>query len=91
MSLAAQTLPGVALALVAGGAGGWLFFASLRRTVDLWLSGGAATRALALHLGRFVVLGAVLAGAALAGALPLLAATAGVLLARALVLRRARS
>ena len=89
MSVTPEALTAVALALAAGVAAGWFFFATLRRTVELWLAGGSAPRALALQLGRFAVLGAVLAATAVAGTWPLLAAAAGVLLARAAVLRRA--
>ena len=90
MSASAQTLLSCALAAAGGFAGGWLFFATLRRTVDLWLRGGSAGTALALHLGRFVVLAALLSAAAMAGVWPLLSATLGLLLARHALLSRAR-
>ena len=76
------------LALTAGLAGGWAFFASLRRGVERWLAGGAGATLLLLQALRLLLMAALLAVAALAGAVPLLAATLGVLLARQLVLRR---
>ncbi len=42
-------------------------------------------------IGRFALLGGMLYLASLAGALPLLAVAGGILLARALVLRRVRA
>ncbi|NDW00133.1 ATP synthase subunit I [Salipiger sp. PrR002] len=79
-----------ALALCLGFALGWAHFASLRRVTDLYLESGPAWRALALQLGRLAVLAGVLVGLALLGALPLLAGTLGLLLARQMVLRRSR-
>ena len=48
------------------------------------------TTAIALGLGRFILLGGLLALAALEGALPLLAMALGVLIARPMVMRRVR-
>lgn len=52
------------------------------------LAGGRAGRALLLTTGRLVLLGGALALAVRAGALPLLAMTLGILVARAAVMRR---
>ncbi|MCA0942029.1 ATP synthase subunit I [Salipiger pacificus] len=79
-----------ALALCLGFALGWAHFASLRRVTGLYLDGGPPWRALALQLGRLGLLAAGLLGLALLGTLPLLAGTLGLLLARQVVLRRAR-
>ncbi len=82
--------PLAVLALCLGFALGLLHFASLRRVTGLYLDGGPPWRALALQLGRLALLAAGLVGLALLGALPLLAGTLGLLLARQLVLRRVR-
>lgn len=70
-----------------GGVLGVAHLRGLRITADLLVRGERPLLALALTLGRFVLLGAGLYVAALAGALALLAAFAGVLCAKALVLR----
>ncbi len=79
-----------ALALVLGFGVGVVHFASLRRVTALYLEGGPLARTIALQLGRLVLLGGLLVGLAMAGALPLLAGALGVLLARQAVLRRVR-
>lgn len=73
----------LALGLLAGG----LFFALLRWNVGLYARGGALWRALALGLGRLLVLGVILTGVARYGAVPLLATALGVLIARPVVTR----
>ncbi|SDH70107.1 ATP synthase subunit I [Alloyangia pacifica] len=82
--------PLAVLALCFGFALGLLHFASLRRVTGLYIDGGPPWRALALQLGRLALLAGVLVGLALLGALPLLAGTLGLLLARQLVLRQVR-
>ncbi len=85
---------GPALQAILGLGGGLLLglahFASLGWTTRCCLT-GRALRALALQLGRFALLAGVLVLLAGLGAPALLAALPGLLLARALVLRRARS
>ncbi|MBE9636336.1 ATP synthase subunit I [Salipiger mangrovisoli] len=78
------------LALCLGFALGLLHFASLRRVTSLFLGGNPAWRALGLQLARLTLLTAALAGLARLGALPLLAGTLGLLLARQAVLRHSR-
>ena len=82
------------LALQAGaglGAGalvGVFHFLTLRWSVGLLAAGRAPLAAMALQLSRFAVLAAALAGLAMRfGAVPLLAATAGILVARAAAIR----
>ena len=78
-----------AIALIAGTLVGGVFFVSLARSVRWWLDPGVArARVLALTGLRFALLLALLVVSAKAGALPLLAATLGVLAARALVMWR---
>ncbi|MBN2907387.1 MAG: hypothetical protein JXJ18_11815 [Rhodobacteraceae bacterium] len=75
----------------AGGLGlGFAYFSALRATADLIVTGGRPILGLALTLGRLAFLGAGFYLAVLAGGLALLAALAGVLCAKALMLRRAR-
>ena len=77
----------IAFCLAAGIAIGALHFLSLRWSVRLFIEGRAA-RSLAIQGLRLAVLGGALAAVAVwFGALPLLAATAGLLLARTAVLR----
>lgn len=94
--LAFAHLPAWAMALIlilhlAVGFGlGLLYFRGVWWNARLFASGGRMTTAVALGLGRFILLGGLLALAALEGALPLLAMTLGVLIARPLVMRRVR-
>lgn len=78
------------LGLVSGALLGYAHFISLRRVTALYLQGGATLRALALQLARLAVLAALLTGLALLGAVPLSGGAVGIMLARLLVLRRAR-
>lgn len=78
------------LHLAAGFALGLLYFRGLWWNARLFASGGHVTMAIALGLGRFTLLGGLLALAALEGAFPLLAMALGVLIARPLVMRRVR-
>lgn len=68
---------------------GALHFAMLRYNVGAYL-GGAGLRAVGLHLGRIVLVGAAFALVARAGALPLLATLAGFVLARFPTMRMLR-
>ncbi|WP_216671387.1 ATP synthase subunit I [Mangrovicoccus sp. HB161399] len=77
------------LGLAAGFAAGMAHFLTLRRVAELWLEGRHPALALLLQAGRLVLLGCVLAGLAMLGALPLLCGAAGVTAARSIVLRRA--
>jgi F1-F0 ATPase (N-ATPase) AtpR subunit len=69
---------------------GTAYFATLRRTVDLLLADGGRLTWAALTLGRLVAMTLFLAGAARFGALPLLGAFLGFLVARGFALRRSR-
>jgi hypothetical protein len=74
--------------LAAGVAGGTLYFALLRRNVDLYVGGGERWRALALHVGRLAVAGGLFWVAVVTGgALPTVAALGGFVLARPLSVR----
>ena len=78
--------------LAAGIGLGLLYFGSLWRGVRRFAAGGrVGPAAIALMLGRFAVLGAVLLLASREGALPLLLLALGVLIARPLVARRVRA
>jgi hypothetical protein len=79
-----------AMMAVAGILFGLLYFAALRRSVALIAGRGGWLGALALTLARLGAAGAFLFGTAKLGAVPLLAAFAGFLLARAVALRSAR-
>ena len=78
------------LHLVAGLGLGVLYFHGIWWNARLFASGGRVTTAIVLSLGRFSLLGGLLALAALEGVLPLLAMALGVLIARPLVIRRMR-
>lgn len=80
----------VALGFGAGLLLGLAHFASLGAITRCFLA-GRALRALMLQLGRFALLATVLVLLAGLGAAALLASLPGLLLARALLLRRARS
>jgi F1F0 ATPase subunit 2 len=89
-------LPGLAPILVlaahlAAGIGlGILYFRGLWWNARRLAQGGRMATTIAVMIGRFVLLGAVLTLASLEGALPLLVTALGVLLARAGVMRRIR-
>lgn len=76
------------LAALAGTGAGWLHFRSLRPLADRIVGGD--WRALALQVVRLGAMAGFLAFAAQGGAAVLIAAAAGVLAGRQLVLRRAR-
>jgi hypothetical protein len=73
--------------LLAGVAGGTAHFALLRWNTRLYLTGGSMARALGAQVLRLVATALLLAFAAWHGALPLLLAAIGVVVARLLVLR----
>lgn len=87
-TLASEPAVGAAIGFVVGMILGVVHFGALWWNTRLYTEGGSTALALALQLGRFVVLAVVLAGIALLGALPLLTAALGLLLARRLVVRR---
>jgi hypothetical protein len=75
----------------AGGLGmGFAYFRTLRTTAGLLVRGERPLLGLALTFGRLVCLGAGLYVAVLVGGLALLAALAGVLCAKTIMLRRMR-
>jgi F1F0 ATPase subunit 2 len=76
------------LHLVAGFGLGLLYFRGVWWSARLFASGSRLTTAIALGLGRFILLGGLLALASLEGALPLLALALGVLIARPMIMRR---
>lgn len=81
----------VAAACAALGVGlGLVYFRGLWWNARMLAGGRSAKRVVALMLGRFVLLAAVLALLARAGALPLVAAALGLLAGRQFVLRRVR-
>jgi N-ATPase, AtpR subunit len=89
----APPLPVLELAMtmaVAGLAIGLLYFAALERTIALYVAGRGWVGPLAFTLGRIAAAGVFLSFAAKLGAISLLSAFAGFLLARAVALRAAR-
>jgi hypothetical protein len=83
-----QTGPlALALFAAAGVAVGVIFFRALRWGARVLVEGGAVSTALALTLGRFGLVGVLLYFAVRAGAVPLLAASAGIFMGRFLVMR----
>ena len=82
LSLAAHLAAGVLL--------GCIYFQSLWWSVRRFTGGGQATTAIALTIGRIVLLAGSLTLASLKGVLPLLAMALGVLIARPVVMRRVR-
>jgi hypothetical protein len=85
MSAAAALLD--AFWLLLGIAGGTAHFALLRWNTRLYLTGGNVARALGVQVLRLAATTALLAFAVWHGAVPLLFATIGVVVARLLVLR----
>jgi F1F0 ATPase subunit 2 len=82
LSLAAHLAAGIVL--------GVLYFCSLWWNVCRFTGGGRATTTIALMIGRFALLGGLLMLASLEGALPLLMAAFGVLIARSIIMHRVR-
>jgi len=75
------------LGFAVGAGVGLAYFRALRLTTDMIVGGGSALLVLALTLGRLALLGAIFFVMALAGGPALLAALAGILVAKALMLR----
>jgi F1F0 ATPase subunit 2 len=74
--------------LAAGAAIGAIHFMSLRWNIRMLAAGRALLPAVAVQLSRFAVIGTALAAIAIYfGALPLLAATAGIVAARTVIVR----
>ena len=94
--LSFNALPGwaalldLAIHLAAGIASGVLYFRGLWWNVMRLTGNGRVTVTVALMIGRFVLLGGLLALASLEGALPLLTMALGVLIGRAIVMRSTR-
>ena len=76
--------------LAAGIVLGIFYFRGLWWNARQFTDGGRATATIALMVGRFALLGALLTLASLEGALPLLMMALGVLIARSAVVRRVR-
>jgi hypothetical protein len=84
MTMMLHAAAGLGVGIVAGA----LFFRALRLNAALYLGPGPAWWPVALHVGRLLLLIAVLSGAVVAGgAAGLLGAFGGVLIARAVALR----
>jgi F1F0 ATPase subunit 2 len=77
----------IAAHLIAGGAGGVLYFRGLWWNASLLSQGGRTAAAIILLVGRFALLGGMLTLASLEGALPLLVTALGVLIGRSAVMR----
>jgi F1F0 ATPase subunit 2 len=91
-SILTPTLIAHAMLFVGAGAMiGAMHFTFLRWNAQLFISSGPVWHAVALQLARMMVTSAALLGCAYAGALPLVAALAGLLLARQFTLRKARA
>lgn len=71
-----------------GVAAGLLYFRSVWRNASRLARGGRVSVTVALVIGRFALLGALLTSASLQGAPPLLAMALGILVARPLIMRR---
>lgn len=78
------------LSFAAGLLVGLAYFRALRITADLIVARSAPMLTLLLTLGRIACLGAVLYAAVLVSGLALMAALAGVVVARTLMIRRMR-
>lgn len=88
IDLSSVPLPFVLIVCFLGGLLlGYAYFRALRATTDLILQGGSMMLGLGLTVGRLGILGLGFYLAVLGGALALLAALAGVLCAKALILR----
>jgi F1F0 ATPase subunit 2 len=82
--------PIIALYVVGGIAAGTLYFVSLWWNTRLFGRDGRVSTLIAATAARFILLAGLLTAASFAGAMPLLATAAGVLIARAAVLRWTR-
>jgi hypothetical protein len=88
--MTAIEMPGLAVYAAGGFILGLASFTALRANAGLYLAGGL-WRPIGLHLARLAVLAGALILVARQGAGPLLAAAAGLLVARHLVVHRARA
>ena len=92
MTASHLTIHGLTLAafwLAVGAVIGGGFFLSLRWNVYMLATGSAVLPVIAVQLARLAMIGGALTAIALYfGALPLLAASAGILLARSIIIRR---
>lgn len=84
MSTAVAAVPYLAVGILLG----IVYFGAIRLSARLIAANGRVTTALALTVGRFIVLGALLALASLQGTLPLLATALGIAVGRVLVMRK---
>ena len=73
--------------VAAGAVGSGLFFGGLWWSARILVAGNGAQAAVALTLGRFLLIGGLLTIAAFEGAAPLLAASIGIFIGRRHVLR----
>jgi F1F0 ATPase subunit 2 len=85
-----MSVPLLLLHVAAGIVVGTLYFASLWWNAGLFGQAGRVGLLIVVMAVRFLLLGGVLTAASLEGAMPLLATAAGVFIARAIVMRRAR-
>lgn len=86
-----MNLPLLLLHLAAGIVTGTLYFASLWWNARLFGQAGRVRILIAAMAARFLLLGVVFTEASLEGAMPLLVTAAGVFIARAIVMRWART
>jgi F1F0 ATPase subunit 2 len=87
---AGAMLISLAAHLAAGIAFGAFYFHAVWWSACLFASGGRATTAIALMIGRFALLGGLLALASFEGALPLLVMALGIVVARSAVVHKIR-
>lgn len=93
MALILPTLPlplMIAAYFAAGVAAGWAYFVSVRHSAAALAASSSPFRILLEALLRFGLLGGALLLVSWQGALPLLAATAGIIVARQVLLRSGR-
>ena len=85
MTVTAVNLQHLLFSLAVGGALGGAFFGLLRLTASFYATGRRWPWAVVLHVARWAMLVSLLVPIAHAGALPLLATSLGIFLARAFV------
>ncbi len=85
-----MNLPAVAFFTLIGLALGFAHFHGLRRDARRYLARGVGAGAVALHAARILATAAILVFIARSGAIPLVAALAGFLVARYLTVAQAR-
>jgi hypothetical protein len=79
---------GLSAYLAIGIAAGLLYFGSVWLNASRFVRGGRVSVTVAVVIGRFALLGALLTSASLQGVPPLLAMALGILVARSLIMRR---